>query len=282
MKKRYLFIQGASKWNKTLSKFIKLSKRIKINPNSTNLVLKLEALYKKLEKMQYRVGIKVAGTAIAIMLTSATSFAQDFDTPKSLTYAGAIDVGTNSAPEFADIDGDGDIDMLCGNNQGTFILYKNDGNGNFIGKGPLMHNGTEIDFGYSCSPALADIDEDGDVDLYGINDDDFIQVYKNDGSGNFTPSANFQVNGSDFYIQFANSLTFADLDDDGDLDLFVGNSDGTIVKFTNNDGDFSFTGNLQANGSNINVEDYPQMDFVVITATQHLQILTKMAILTYF
>ncbi|MBL9138464.1 MAG: VCBS repeat-containing protein [Verrucomicrobiales bacterium] len=67
---------------------------------------------------------------------------------------------------FADLDGDGDLDLLLnGRGIGT-RCYHNDGHGRFIDR--TAESGTASVAG-SMSLALADVDDDGDLDLYVAN-----------------------------------------------------------------------------------------------------------------
>lgn len=66
---------------------------------------------------------------------------------------------------FADVDGDGDLDLLVGSMSKGIQLYTNDGDGHFSSQlsSPLeQHKG-------NMTMALADIDGDGDLDLYVTN-----------------------------------------------------------------------------------------------------------------
>ena len=82
--------------------------------------------------------------------------------------------------------------------------------------------------GYGRGTAFADIDSDGDDDLFvGDTDGRFFgapygmsMIYVNDGSGNFVPGE-FNLDPADFHATWVGS--FADYDDDGDPDLMVGN-----------------------------------------------------------
>ncbi len=66
--------------------------------------------------------------------------------------------------------------------------------------------------------AMADVDGDGDLDLYVCNYDAPNQLFVNDGSGRFTERAK----GSGLDLTDASLLpTFCDFDRDGDLDVFV-------------------------------------------------------------
>jgi enediyne biosynthesis protein E4 len=71
----------------------------------------------------------------------------------------------STAAAFADIDGDGDVDLLVNSLGGGTRLFLNDGNGHFTesaDSGLLRKSG-------SMSMALADVDGDGDLDLYVAN-----------------------------------------------------------------------------------------------------------------
>ncbi len=66
---------------------------------------------------------------------------------------------------FADVDGDGDLDLLVASMHEGVTLYLNDGTGHFERK---KNSGLEKGNG-STTLALADIDSDGDLDLYVTN-----------------------------------------------------------------------------------------------------------------
>ena len=134
-------------------------------------------------------------------------------------------IGTFSeTASWGDMDNDGDLDLYVANstnNSGTplkNILYKNEGNGNFtkIESGPHT-----LQAHASRSVNWVDFDNDCDMDLFVSNEgnqpDD---LYVNDGSGNFTvaPAPPSQSTRSTM------SSSWGDIDNDGDLDLFVSNA----------------------------------------------------------
>ena len=57
---------------------------------------------------------------MAISFTEQTGTANPWD---------GIDVGLNSVPTFADIDGDGDLDLIVGEENGNLNYYENTGHG---------------------------------------------------------------------------------------------------------------------------------------------------------
>ncbi|MCK9422799.1 MAG: T9SS type A sorting domain-containing protein [Bacteroidales bacterium] len=76
-------------------------------------------------------------------------------------FFGAIDVGSNCVPAIADLDLDGDLDILTGNSFGDIQFFENQGTGWIENPVPVQG----LSGGQNTSPALADLDADGDYDL---------------------------------------------------------------------------------------------------------------------
>ena len=86
--------------------------------------------------------------------------------PEDLAYALTIgipdDTGEDSAPALADLDGDGDLDLLIGTSTGAILVYRNTGTRTapaFTAEAPIIGGRRR------AVPALADLDGDGDADL---------------------------------------------------------------------------------------------------------------------
>ncbi|MFK7775007.1 MAG: T9SS type A sorting domain-containing protein [Saprospiraceae bacterium] len=134
----------------------------------------------------------------------------------------------NGASAFADIDNDGDMDVILVGNRGestlpqnqnyTAILYKNDGAGNFTEVTGTPFIGLE-----QVAIAFADVDGDNDQDLMisGIDYlfDPYTRLYLNDGDGNFNT-----LSSSPFVDVYSADIVFADVDGDEDLDVFISGS----------------------------------------------------------
>ena len=127
----------------------------------------------------------------------------------------------HGACAMADIDNDGDLDLLITGKDGDLnndrtTLYSNDGLGNFT---EITQSSLSI-LTDSGSIAFADTDGDGDQDLLLTGRDNnptyYAHFYLNDGSGNFTPETT-----QPFEPSVGGNLDFADIDNDGDMDLFM-------------------------------------------------------------
>ena len=131
-----------------------------------------------------------------------------------------------------DYDGDIDLDLYT---TSTVLdvepnLFRNEG-GKFVSAGKLGHPGDTATF--------ADIDKDGDPDLYLYGDEGGI-LLRNDGAGSFTEMADFDdpQSDQDSNQQNRGANLFVDYDHDGDLDLFKA---GNRVGMYRNNGDGVFT-----------------------------------------
>ncbi|KPK84901.1 MAG: hypothetical protein AMS27_08770 [Bacteroides sp. SM23_62_1] len=150
-------------------------------------------------------------------------------------YYDSINVGYNCAIAFEDIDNDGDPDFFIGEYGGTIKFYRNDGTPENASWTFVTENFNSINVGTSSFPAFTDIDNDRDVDLFIGGYDGNINFYRNDG----TPENASWILVTEKYNSIDvgewSTPSFTDIDNDGDLDLFIGEWDGNI-NFYRNDG----------------------------------------------
>ena len=157
-----------------------------------------------------------------------------------------------SGAAAGDYDDDGDIDLfIVRGNAGPNLLYRNTGNLVFeevAGEAGIAFTKSASENYSHSSPAFADLDGDGDLDVFlaGL-DGDPTMVFANNGDGTFTDV----TAGSGFdtmKAEFSMSSAFGDYDLDGDLDLMLGHW-GTPRDYVNGPGD---TEHLWRNDSDAN------------------------------
>ncbi|MCX7877247.1 MAG: T9SS type A sorting domain-containing protein [Ignavibacteria bacterium] len=141
----------------------------------------------------------------------------------------------SSAPCLADLDGDGDLDMLVGNSSGRLTYYRNNGTPSSFNFSFITNNYQSIFVGNDAAPNLADLDSDGDLDLLVGNRTGWIYFYRNTGS---ISSPNFiLVTTSYAGINVGQNAVPAsvDINSDTDMDLFIGNIKGGLYYLENRD-----------------------------------------------
>lgn len=182
---------------------------------------------------------------------------------KDFLLSQSLDFGNWSMPVFTDIDGDGDEDLIVatsayyeGNNTFKKCLFAYEQIG--TAQNPLFKlisenyaNLQQYNF-ERMAPVFVDLDGDGDKDiLIGLGDGTLVFV-RNNGSAqtpNYaTPIANYK--GIDVGLNAV--PTIADLDNDGDFDLVIGERNGNLNYFENTGNtilaDFSATPTTQTFG----------------------------------
>ena len=190
-----------------------------------------------------------------ISLPGQTSQAQTIFTDVTLSTLGNVthaeapfpDVRFGTGAAWFDYDRDGDLDLYMTNRVGGSHLWRNDGGDIFVdvaaavGAANASHDGSGV--------AVADYDNDGDLDIYLANSDGDV-LLKNQLTE--TGKATFvDVTATAFpgitTPQRGMSASWGDYDKDGDLDLYVANhkelhgTTGSQDRLFHNNGDGTFT-----------------------------------------
>lgn len=155
------------------------------------------------------------------------------------TGAFVNEIGNSWGSSSVDYDKDGKLDIFTANFNRRNFLYKGIGDGSFtkITTGVLFNDSSG-----SVNPAWGDYDNDGWQDLFvansnfGAGQNNFL--YKNNGDGTFT-----KITSGSIVTDGGNSTggSWADYDNDGDLDLFVANYFNENNFLYRNDGSGIFT-----------------------------------------
>ncbi len=165
-------------------------------------------------------------------------------TPQKINAGGGeIDVYGWPSPNFADFDGDGDLDLLCGEFLDGFTYFENQGTRtqpqyatgrklNDISGSPLVMNLQMI------TPTAVDWDGDGDYDLIVGDEDGRVALVENTGQ---MQNSRPVFKSPQYFQQEADTLKFGalatpfayDWDNDGDEDILCGNTAGSIGFFEN-------------------------------------------------
>ncbi|QCG95029.1 hypothetical protein E6C67_10215 [Azospirillum sp. TSA2s] len=147
---------------------------------------------------------------------------------------GLSGVGQYAAPTFADLDGDGDLDLLVGNKSGETVYFANVG----TTLAPTFSlQGTNLlgisSYNTYAAPRLVDIDGDGDLDLFIGSKDGGTRFFRNSGT---SASPSFSLEGTNLFGIVTDGYmvpSFADLDGDGDADLLMGTTSNGLLFYRN-------------------------------------------------
>jgi hypothetical protein len=127
-------------------------------------------------------------------------------------------LGQGAGVALGDVDGDGLVDVFLAHTEGSSALYRNRGGWRFEDINPRA--GLAARGRHASGAAFVDVDGDRDLDLILLATTGPNAVFVNDGAGRFAERRDL---GIDTTGKGGTTLTMADVDRDGDLDLYVAN-----------------------------------------------------------
>jgi hypothetical protein len=138
-----------------------------------------------------------------------------------------------------DLDGDHDLDIVSASSSSDQIgWFENaDGDGNFSSKTTIFYDADGV-----RDIHASDLDGDGDQDLISaVYNDNIVGWYENDGSGDFgnefSSSTQKEISTTADGVW---TVSTADLDADGDMDVIAGTNNGDKIIWFDNNGSASF------------------------------------------
>lgn len=167
---------------------------------------------------------------------------------KSFLQDDMIDVGDNSVPALADLEGDGDLDLFVSSNSypATITLFENTGRPgepsfslateDYLGLAPLLLRNLKIQF--------VDLNKDGKQDLvfsaipFNGNSPGVYVIY-NESNAGLTFNSD-QIQSVSFTISGSENIWFDDVNADGEPDVVKGRNNGS-VEYWQNTGNLNFT-----------------------------------------
>lgn len=136
-----------------------------------------------------------------------------------------------NAVDYADINGDGKVDLVVGDDNGNLYWLENNSTSSISFLAPALIATIP---GGKIHPTLADLDNDGDIDMLVGNTNGDLLYFKNTGSAT-VPNFSGPVSNPFSLTGLTNELTpeFADMDGDGDQDLFIGSTTAGVLYYKN-------------------------------------------------
>ncbi len=146
------------------------------------------------------------------------------------------------SPNFADFDGDGDLDLLCGEFLDGFTYFQNVGTRTeptYAAGKRLLRDGQPLTMDLEMIvPVAFDWDRDGDLDLIVGDEDGRVALVENygpcvDGVPQFLAPKYFKQEADDVKFGALATTCGFDWDGDGDTDIIAGNTAGYIAFIEN-------------------------------------------------
>ncbi len=152
----------------------------------------------------------------------------DNDTLQAAFWGGI----NNPKPSLKDFNNDGLLDLFLGDTEGRLGYFRNEGTAAAPSWVPVTEQLGDLDI--ATWHLLADIDADGDLDLFCDSRSATVEFWRNDGGTDSLPIFTLEDTAyQDFETGVNNTPAFADIDNDNDFDFFFGATTGALELYSN-------------------------------------------------
>ena len=173
----------------------------------------------------------VYGTNIHHVMTTTTQ--GPTWTRQSTTWQD-VDVASDAAPAFFDLDNDGDLDMVLGSEGQGLKVFENVGDASAAQMVENASWAAGLPNVTSATPTLGDLDGDGDAELLIGQAEGYLKLYRNDGGASGPPNwTRWMGNFDRLGLGPHTAPNLGDADGDGDLDIVVGLGSGKLKGIIN-------------------------------------------------
>ncbi len=181
------------------------------------------------------------------------------------------------APCLADFDGDGDTDIIAGDEAGRIWWLEKTAQANactFQAPGTMTdEQGADVRVSARARPAVGDVDGDGITDLLAGDVSGKLYLWRGTHTG-LAPREQLHLPGPD--VQ-ASSPCLADIDGDGEIDLLVGGRSGFVTRYSLQNQEPSFESYMTAERVPLDVGQYAAVEATDYNADGRVDILSGSA-----